>query len=109
MKIAGSESGSGSIIQRNASGSTPKCHGSATLISIVYFNFLPQAECKRLEVDVQSFEEKKKLMEKIDKLALKKGWSRFEECRRACFQCKERYCTMKVGYERGLFSFYFCS
>jgi len=51
-------------------------------------------------VDVQSFEEKKRLLDKIDKLAIKKTWSRFDECRRACYECRERNLAMKVRFER---------
>ncbi len=47
-------------------------------------------------MDVQSFEESRKLVEKIDKLGIKRLWSRFEESRRACAGSKDRYTKMKV-------------
>jgi hypothetical protein len=50
MKIAGSESGSGSISHRLGSADLdPKCHGSATLIKIIWCFFSVQDLEERLE------------------------------------------------------------
>ena len=45
---------------------------------------------------MRSFEEKRKLLDKIDKLRVRRIWSTFEESRRACAGHKDRYTRVKV-------------
>jgi len=54
MKIEGSgfASGSGSISQRPGSGSTPKCHGSATLVDPWHFGPDPQIRTTDLRIRI---------------------------------------------------------